>query len=180
MWCRSLFQDYCRHLKHYAYVSAMLKKLFLYNVGHTYSNLSRLFLRLFTGVMFMQLCVRQLIHVDELAPAFEGFCGLSPESSVAVLLLVESLCAVFIILGLLMRVALIPPFVIMCIAECALLSSPTAMPVGVFSFQPGYPMMFLGIFIYLMLAGPGKISLDYIIGVHLIENHEEDEVLEKA
>ena len=158
----------------------MLKKLFLYNAGYTYSNLSRLFLRLFTGVMFLQLCVRQLLHIDELTPAFEGFLGLSAETSVTILLVVESLCAAFIIMGLLMRVALIPPFIIMCIAEYALLVSSSTATAGVFSFQPGYPMMFLGIFIYLMLAGPGKISLDYIIGVHLIDNNEEDEVLEKA
>ncbi|MBR6284902.1 MAG: DoxX family protein [Muribaculaceae bacterium] len=157
----------------------MLKNLFLYNAGYTYSNLSRLFLRMFTGVMFLQLCVRQLLHIDQVAPAFNGLMGLSPETSVTVLLVVESLCAACIMLGLLMRVALIPPIVIMCLAEHALLTSPHQMT-SVFSFQPGYPMMFLGIFVYLMLAGPGKISLDYIIGVHLIENNEDDEVLDKA
>lgn len=157
----------------------MLKKLFFYSAGYTYSNLSRLFLRAFTGVMFLHLCVRQLVHIDELAPAFEGFMGFSPETSATVLLVIESLCAACIMLGLLMRVALIPPIAIMCIAEMALLSSP-GHPSGLFSFEPGYPMMFLGIFIYLMLAGPGKISLDYLIGLHLIESHEDDEVLDKA
>ncbi len=158
----------------------MLKKLFLYNVGYTYSNLSRLFLRAFTGVMFLHLCVRQLLHVDELAPAaFDGFLGLSPEVSATALLIVESLCAVCIMLGLLMRVALIPPIVIMCIAEWVLLQDP-GHAASIFSFQPGYPMMFLGIFVYLLLAGPGKISLDYLIGLHLIDSNEDDEVLDKA
>ncbi|MBQ7691699.1 MAG: DoxX family protein [Muribaculaceae bacterium] len=158
----------------------MLKRLFLYSAGHTYSNLSRLFLRMFTSVMFLQLCVRQLLHIDQVAPAFEGLMGLSPETSVTVLLVVESLCAVCVMVGLLMRLALIPPIVIMGLAEWELLTLTAGQANGILSFQPGYPMMFLGIFIYLMLAGPGKISLDYVIGVHLIDTREDDQVLDKA
>ena len=40
----------------------------------------------------------------------------------------------------------------------------------------GYlPMMFIGIFIFMMLAGPGKISLDYIISVNLTSVDEKGE-----
>ena len=152
------------------------KKLFLYSAGHTYSNLSRLFLRVFTGVMFLQLCIRQMLHFDELA----GFLGLSPEGSMSVLLVVELLCATFIIVGLLTRFAVLPPMLIMCIAEDTILSSPGAVTEQLFNFQPGYPVMFLGVFFYILLAGPGKISLDYIIGVHLVENNDDNEVMEKA
>ncbi|MBR1551200.1 MAG: DoxX family protein [Muribaculaceae bacterium] len=158
----------------------LLKKLFFYSAGHTYSNLSRLFLRLFTGVMFLQLCIRQMLHFDEIVPTFQGFLGLSPEGSMSMLLVVELLCATFIILGLLTRLAVLPPMIIMCIAEELLLSSSTSGAVTLFSFQPGYPVMFLGVFCFILLAGPGKISLDYIIGVHLIENKEDNETLEKA
>lgn len=154
--------------------------MFLYSVGYTYSNLSRLFLRLFTGVMFLQLCIRQMLHFEEIVPAFQGFMGLSPENAMSLLLVIELLCATFIILGLLMRVALLPPLVIMCVAESVIMSSAGGVGDQFFNFQPGYPVMFIGIFIYLLLAGPGKISLDYIISVHLIENNEDDEVLENA
>jgi hypothetical protein len=37
------------------------------------------------------------------------------------------------------------------------------------------PIMFLGIFLFMMLAGPGKISLDYIISVHLTSIDEKGE-----
>ena len=158
----------------------MWKKLFLYSVGYTYSNLSRLFLRLFTGVMFLQLCIRQMLHFEEIVPAFHGFLGLSPESSMSLLLVLELLCATFIILGLLMRLALLPPLVIMCVAESVIMISAAGAGDQFFNFEPGYPVMFIGVFIYLLLAGPGKISLDYIIGVHLIEDNAEDEVLENA
>ena len=42
-------------------MTGFFKNLFLYSAGHTYSNLSRLFLRLFTGIMFLQLCIRQML-----------------------------------------------------------------------------------------------------------------------
>ena len=155
------------------------KKILLFNVAYTYSNLSRLFLRLFTGVMFLQLCVQQLLHFDELVPAFQGWLGMSPELSMSLLLVVELLCALCIILGLLTRIAVLPPLVIMCIAENILFSQGPVTE-QLFSFQPGYPVMFIGIFVYMLLAGPGKISLDYIISVHLIDREDEDEAIEKA
>ena len=42
--------------------------------------------------------------------------------------------------------------------------------------------MFLGIFAYMLLAGPGKISLDYLFALHLTQgrNDSENELLDKA
>ena len=45
-----------------------LQRFFMLNTGYTYSNLSRLFLRLFTGVMFLQLGVRQITHIESFTP----------------------------------------------------------------------------------------------------------------
>lgn len=162
----------------------MWKKLFLYSVGYTYSNLSRLFLRVFTGVMFLELCVRQMLHFEEIVPAFDGIMGMSPETSMMVLLVLELLCASFIIVGFLMRLALLPPLAIMCVAEAVISSTGGDMAGNVanqfFNFQPGYPVMFIGIFVYLLLSGPGKISLDYIISAYMIDNKADDKVLEDA
>ncbi|MBR6247974.1 MAG: hypothetical protein IKQ89_03125 [Muribaculaceae bacterium] len=80
---------------------------------------------------------------------------------------------------MLTRIAVLPPLVIMCIAENILFSQGHVTE-QLFSFQPGYPVMFIGIFVYMLLAGPGKISLDYIISVHLIDREDEDEAIEKA
>lgn len=156
------------------------KNLFLYSVGHTYSNLSRLFLRLFTGIMFLQLCIRQMLNFDQIVPTFNGFMGLSPEASVTALVIVEMLCAVCIMLGLLTRLAVLFPLGLMLVAEDVIMSSQASVPDQLFNFQPGYPVMFIGIFIYMLLAGPGKISLDYIIAAHFTENSVEEEVLDKA
>ncbi len=155
------------------------KNLFLYSVGHTYSNLSRLFLRLFTGIMFLQLCIRQMLSFDEIVHSFDGFLGLSPESAMTVLLVVELLCAVCIMLGFLTRLAVLFPMGLMLVAENVLLPQ-TSVTDPMFSFLPGYPVMFIGIFVYMLLAGPGKISLDFLIAAHFTESRVEEEVLDKA
>lgn len=161
-------------------MTRFFKNLFLFSVGHTYSNLSRLFLRLFTGIMFLQLCIRQMLSFDKIVPTFQGFMGMSPETSMTVLVVVELLCAVCIILGLLTRLAVIFPLVLMLVAENLLMSSPGVVTDQLFNFKPGYPVMFIGIFVYMLLAGPGKISLDYIVAAHFTESPTEEEVLDKA
>ena len=154
--------------------------MFLYSAGHTYSNLSRLFLRLFTGIMFLQLCIRQMLNFDAIVPTFDGFLGLSPETSITVLVIIELLCAVCIMLGFLTRLAVLFPLVLMLIAENIFMASPASDTNPLFNFQPGYPLMFIGIFIYILLAGPGKISLDYIIAAHFTESVNDEAVLDNA
>ena len=151
-----------------------LQSLFMINVGHTYSNLSRLFLRLFVGLMFLQLGVRQM-HSSM------GAMAAANDSTIVAIVVIEIVCAVFIILGLFTRLALLPSIGVMIYAE-------TTVPIvaggdqQMFFFEPGYPVMFLGVFVYMLLAGPGKISLDYLIAIHTISEKDdvESEVLEKA
>lgn len=157
------------------------QNLFMMNVGHTYSNLSRLFLRLFTGLMFLQFGVRQMLHLKEFAQSTMGAIGTANETAVVTIVVIEIVCAVFIILGLFTRLALLPSIGVMIYAETVALSVAGGAK-QMFFFEPGYPIMFLGIFVYMLLAGPGKISLDYLIAIHTIseKDDEESEVLEKA
>jgi putative oxidoreductase len=161
-------------------MTGFFKNLFLYSAGHTYSNLSRLFLRLFTGIMFLQLCIRQMLNFDQIVPSFNGFLGLSPEASITLLVIVELLCAVCIMLGLLTRLAVLFPLVLMLVIEKVFFSPQTAVTDQLFNFAPGYPVMFIGIFIYMLLAGPGKISLDYIIAAHFTETVDDEQVVDNA
>lgn len=161
-------------------MTRFFKNLFLYSAGHTYSNLSRLFLRLFTGIMFLQLCIRQMLSFEQIVPTFQGFLGMSPEMSMTVLVALELLCAVCIMLGLLTRLAVLFPMALMLVAENIIMSSPDSITNQLFNFQPGYPVMFIGIFVFLLLAGPGKISLDYIIAAHFTESADDEHVIENA
>ena len=161
-------------------MTAFFKNLFLYSAGHTYSNLSRLFLRLFTGIMFLQLCIRQMLNFDAIVPSFNGFLGMSPEGSMTVLVALELLCAVCLMLGFLTRLAVLFPLVLMLFAESFVMSSQAPASDYLFNFAPGYPVMFIGIFIYILLAGPGKISLDYIIAAHFTESRADEQVVDNA
>ncbi len=155
-----------------------IKNFFMYSAGHTYTNLSRLFLRLFIGLMFYLVALRQILYVHEIAPQFAGFLSLGPTDSIVLIAVLELLCATFIMLGLFMRVALVPSIVIMGYAEYLVFSPNVAS--SVFAFTPGYPVMFLGVFLFLLLAGPGKISVDYLIAVNIERNRDEDEVLDNV
>lgn len=161
-------------------MTRFFKNLFLYSAGHTYSNLSRLFLRLFTGIMFLQLCIRQMLNFDQILPTFDGFLGMSPEASMITLVVVELLCAVCIMLGLLTRLAVLFPLGLMLVAENIFMSTKTVVPNELFNFEPGYPVMFIGIFVFLLLAGPGKISLDYIIAAHFTATVDDEQVIDNA
>lgn len=161
-------------------MTSFFKNLFLYSTGYTYSNLSRLFLRLFTGIMFMQLCIRQVLSFDAIVPSFTGFLGMSPEASMTLLVALELLCAVCLMLGFLTRLAVLFPLGVMLFAENVVMSSPTPVTDTLFNFAPGYPVMFIGIFIYILLAGPGKISLDYIIAAHFTESRADEQVIDNA
>lgn len=156
------------------------KNVLLFCTGYTYSNLSRLFLRLFVGVMFLHVCVRQFMDLGQLTSNFTGFWGMDPTTSMTLLLAIEAICAALIIVGFLTRLAVLPPLLVMSVAEVVAYSSYDDVTPSLFTFQPGYPVMFIGIFLYFLLSGPGKISLDYIISAHLIETNDDNDILEKA
>lgn len=155
----------------------IIKRLFLWSAGLTFTNMARLFIRLFTGVMFMQFGIRQMAHFNELAPTFYPALGMSGETTLIVMIMIEIICSTLIILGLFTRFAIIPPFVSMVIAEHVIMQYYSAEGVAqLYSLQAGFlPIMFMGIFIFMMIAGPGKISLDYIISVNLTSVDENGE-----
>ena len=65
----------------------------------------------------------------------------------------------------------------MVIAECVLIQELMAQTNVTFQSSQiiFLPIMFLGIFLFMMLSGPGKISLDYIISVNLTSIDEKGE-----
>ena len=156
-----------------------IKNFFLFITGHTYSNLSRLFLRLFVGLMFLQVGMRQILHSTEIAANVDAVLSLPSETWVLIIAVAEVLCAACIIMGFLMRIAIVPSLAVMFYAE-VFVFKPDMVSNSLFAFQPGYPMMFIGVFVFLLLSGPGKVSIEYLIAVHFDREKEEDEVLENA
>lgn len=158
------------------------KMIFIKSTGYSYTNLGRLFLRLFVGLMMMQFGIRQLGDFQLVAQSFPAVLGMSSATSLAVMVTIEIGCSLFIMAGFLTRLMIIPPFVTMIIAEHYLLTNMVdTMPYQLTWQQPGYlPIMFLGIYFFLILVGPGKISIDYFLSLHLLHSsdHSEDELEE--
>lgn len=147
----------------------------MYSASYTYSNLSRLFIRLFVGIMFIQFGIRQMLNYDAMVSYFPASLGMESETTLILMILIELVCSTMIMLGFLTRLAIVPALFSMIIAEDYLLSDVVSQyPFTLGYMQPGYlPIMFIGIFVYLLLSGPGKISLDYLISLFIINRNQE-------
>lgn len=162
----------------------MIKTGYIRSCGYSYTNLGRLFLRLFVGIMMIQFGVRQIVHFQDAGAMFPAVLGMSSEVSLGLFIAIEMICSIFIMFGFLTRLMSLPPFVAMIIAECYVLNEELNGATYLLTWQSqGYlPIMFLGIYFFIMLVGPGKISVDYFLSLHLIhsEDKSEDEELEEV
>ncbi len=156
--------------------------MFVRCTGYTYSNMARLFLRLFVGVMFMQFGIRQLMEFHILSTVYPTVLGMEPSTGLAIMIAIEIICSLMIMVGFLTRIAVIPPIATMVAAVCFAMQGNLPQG-GVYCLdnatQPYLPMMFIGIYLFILLAGPGKISLDYFISIFLISRHGKNESLRR-
>lgn len=156
----------------------LLKKIYIRTTGYSYTNLGRLFLRLFVGIMLLQFGVRQLYQFDAMSALFPAVFGLSSQTSLVLMIIVEMVCSIFIMFGFCTRMMTIPPIVAMITAESYLLHTITnTSDIYLLDWQqPVYlPIMFLGFYFFLLIVGPGKISVDYFLSLHLIHNDNKSE-----
>ncbi len=152
--------------------------LFLRLTGYTYTNLGRLFMRLFVGIMLLQFGIRHLVNFDLLSDTFPAVFSMSSTTSLVLMIIIETVCSLLIMVGFLTRLSTIPPIIAMCCAEYYILHDmvPNLPVYGLDSTDPGYlPIMFIGIYIWMLIAGPGKISLDYFISLYIINARDKDE-----
>ena len=168
-----------------AWHNSTLVNIFLRLTGFTYTNLARLFMRLFVGMMLLQFGIRHLVNYNELCTNFPTVLDMSPATSLTLMIIIELVCSLSIMVGFLTRLNTIPPILAMCAAEYYILHDMVPyLPVyGLDSTDPGYlPIMFIGIYIYMLIAGPGKISLDYFISLYLLNlrGKDEEEELEEV
>lgn len=155
----------------------IFKYLYVKSTGYSYTNMGRLFLRLFVGVMLLQFGVRQIINFESQAAVFPPTLGMDGATSLTVLIVIETLCSLCIMAGFCTRIMVLPPFVAMIFAERYLLTyAVTTAPYELSWAQPGYlPIMFLGIYFFILLVGPGKISVDYFLSLHFLHSENQSE-----
>lgn len=163
-------------------LSGLLKRIYFKATGYSYANMGRLFLRLFIGIMLMQFGVRQIDNFELWKDIFPRVLGMTSHATLIVMICIEIVCSTFIMFGFLTRLMILPPFVSMILAEYYLLHDYVQEAAYMLDWQHlGYvPIMFMGIYFFLLLVGPGKISVDYFLSLHIIhtENKSEGELEE--
>lgn len=154
-------------------------QLYFKTTGYSFTHMGRLFLRMFAGIMLVQFGVRQLI-AGGVGPADGGIPLLTGGLEEWLVIIVLIICPFFFMIGLFARGMILPPFALMIVSCCK------AMTVN---SDPGLwgvenmcvPFLFLGIFMFLLLVGPGKISVDYFYSLYLINRHKgKEEDLEEV
>ena len=149
----------------------LLRRIFVAEAYRTYGNLSRFFIRVFAGVMFMQFGIRQIANYDFFVKYFSDILGMGSAATLDMMIAIEVVCSAFLI-----RLSVVLPTLSMAVAEWyildnGLMAGIANMPMGevalMSSLQLGYvPLLFVGMFVFIMLAGPGKVSVDYLLSLY--------------
>ncbi|MDE6238059.1 MAG: DoxX family protein [Muribaculaceae bacterium] len=158
-----------------------IKRLYIRTTGYSYTNMGRLFLRLFVGIMMLQFGLRQWADFDQALATFPEFLGIPSNVGLVLMMIVEIVCSIFIMFGFLTRLMCFFPMIAMTLAEIYLLSNADTSSYLLSWQQLGYlPVMFIGIYFFIILVGPGKISADYFLSLYIIHsnNHSESELEE--
>ncbi len=135
-----------------------MKKLFSvkYTTDAVYAGM--LVLRLGLGILMMVIYGYQKItHFSTTAEHMPNLLGMGTTINTSLVIFAEFFCSLFLILGLFTRLACIPLIITMCVA----LYKANNMDV----FGHGQlSALFLAGFITILFIGPGKISVDGMIG----------------
>ncbi len=134
-----------------------MKKLFSANYSAGAVNAAMLILRLSVGILMMMHGYDKLTHFSEYQAKFMNFMGIGTSASLALVVFAEFFCSIFLILGLFTRLATIP----LIIATCVMVFM--AHKGDVFG-EAQTAALYLTGYIVLLFVGPGKASVDGMIG----------------
>ena len=116
-----------------------------------------LILRLGVSILMMMHGYDKLIHFGELQHKFMNFLGIGSTMSLALVVFAEFFCSLFLILGLFTRLAAIP----LIIATCVMVFKAHNGDV----FGDGETAaLYLTAYLVLLFVGPGRVSVDSMIG----------------
>lgn len=153
--------------------SSLFRQIYFKTTGYSFTHMGRLFLRLFIGLMLAQFGVRQLMDQHNMiSNIFFDIPFIASGLAQWLVIIVEIICSFLIMIGLFTRIMTIFPFVLMicsCHQICIVwgLTSPEAIQLL------SVPFLFMGIYMFMFLVGPGKISIDYFFSLYLINRHQD-------
>lgn len=129
-----------------------MKKIFFYS-DTILKNLALLILRVSVGLMMATHGWAKLSDFSAKLQTFSDPIGLGPALSLQLVIFAEFFCAIFLAIGFLTRLSLIPLIIVMLVAAFI------AHGDDPFSAQEK-SLLFLTVFVSLFLLGPGKWSVD--------------------
>lgn len=134
-----------------------MKKLLSTKYSAGAFNAAILLLRIAVGTLMMNHGYDKLVHFAEYKSKFINFMGIGQTASLALVVFAEFFCSLFIIIGLFTRMAAIPLIIVMCVALYKTLNLD-------FMVKGETASLYLACFIVLLLVGPGRVSVDGMVG----------------
>lgn len=120
-------------------------------------NFAMLFLRFFLGLLLASHGYAKLIQFSSLKYKFMNFMHLGSTVSLSLIIFAELICGILLMLGLFTRLACVPIIIGMCVV--VFMASNGQIFAG---GERG--MIYLAATVTIFLCGPGKISVDGMMG----------------
>ena len=112
-------------------------------------------LRVFFGILFFSHGIDKMINFNELSYTYPSVLGFGTYMTLMVSIFCEFACSLFLIVGLLVRITVIPMIAAMAVAFFDIHDG--MFPAGELS------LIYMILFIILYITGPGRYSIDYLI-----------------
>ena len=112
-------------------------------------------LRVFFGVLFFTHGLDKMINFNALSETYPSVLGFGSYMTLMVSIFCEFACSLFLIAGLMERIVLLPMIASMAVAFFDIHDG--MFPEGELS------LIYLILFVVLLLTGPGRYSVDYLI-----------------
>lgn len=134
-----------------------MKKLFSIGYSDNAISFAAFILRITLGALMVPHGYQKIMNFAARSSTFADPFHIGHSTSMAMVIFAEFFCAVFVIMGLFTRLACIPLIIAMAVALFYAHH-------GDFFGKGEHAALFLGGFIAILFMGPGKVSIDRLIG----------------
>ena len=139
--------------------------LFPQHLRGTGVSILLLFVRIFFGALFLMHGLDKMMNFSQLSVTYPSVFGLGSYTTLMLSIFCEFACSIFLMVGMLTRIILIPMVVSMAVAFFDIHDG--MMPEGELS------LIYLIVFFVLFVTGPGRYSVDYLIDRKVIKDKEQ-------
>ncbi|MFT3946102.1 MAG: DoxX family protein [Agriterribacter sp.] len=120
-------------------------------------NIALFVLRITAGLMMIPHGYDKLVNFAEKKNTFMNFLGIGSTASLALVIFAEFFCSIFVMIGLFTRFTVLPLVIAMAVALFKAHGN------AIFT-QGEKAGLYLAIFLGILLVGPGKASVDGVMG----------------